>query len=1138
MRKLLPFEHELIETLGVSKAEYLEFIALQAEYSDPKVGTVFDTRNWAIVSIVLTIIGTIFQVVGALIAPSAKPRQAEVKATGEAQTRDERFSPRYGFNSAQELAHIGDPVNLVYANRGTTAEANPSGGVRVSSALLWSAVRSYGSSQFIQMLLMLAGGAINAIDSSKSAFGDTPVRDLVSQNIWQYFNQGSTGTLKRANELNNKQSSDPSSYGSDNDNPYRLQVSAENTRIDGFSQAYSPTTANSCGVYNIVPLYVNLYLRNSSGDKAAVNLGIGASMIPWVNNPGQVDIPVGTELIVTLARTGVETSDIGKEAEEARRSIASNFDSAGIFKLGTSIFRVTSIGNSAIDEGNMTVSLSCITAGRCPSAAYLSYNPASTTGALTPSLQAEYNNLSNLTNSLLAADQREIYTAADLANAGDIQSPRYVESVWGISADEYYSAVEGGDPNVWVGGDGEYFSFFRRGVVSEGFAVDRYLTSNEINSLRRFSILQTLNDKAGDDIFYTKALARIETAKYETMSACHIVDIALKALVFKRVSGRQTEYGSERRGGYPVNDNGLKARVTMFKVRYKQVGHDSYTTIPAIFAVRRAADNDNFVYIKFNSALTDPNDAVHWSFELEPISDPIAEVSVHNRYLYLENSGAAQTIQLGPYILTSNKTTAPSLQFTGTIRESSLGYPPVNNNPSDLNEWDLFNYDSDTQLTFSFDSTPEITITAVTEQLIQPFTDYTVRDERNQITRQLYQNLSLFGFNAYSGKTIQDLRSLSVFVTQGRSVRRLRTEGNDEQGRLWGTTSYEYYPRAVNGASSLAPDIFLDTILDREDGIGNYAVINAIDLRQLAITKRFCLANSLFMDCIIAEPRSWREFWVEVAPFNLLEFARIGGRETLVPAVPYDVNTGAITREVNISAIFNQGNILEDSYKEEYIDFGSNVQDLIATIIYTDLPADGIFPKRKSLEIQRIDTTEIDAIRQSFDISSYVSSEAQAILFGKLMCNTRRHVRQAIEFKTYPTSDPLSPGAFIFVELGQNSWDSIRTGLVGVGGSLNVPLGNLPFNGSYNFRLYRSDKGMISLSNVNVTDGVASTLVNYENYMFVLGVETTTRRVFRVSEVTMDEEGETTVRATIYPCTTDGQSLIAEFTNSLFTIRR
>ena len=67
---------------------------------------------------------------------------------------------------------------------------------------------------------------------------------------------------------------------------------------------------------------------------------------------------------------------------------------------------------------------------------------------------------------------------------------------------------------------------------------------------------------------------------------------------------------------------------------------------------------------------------------------------------------------------------------------------------------------------------------------------------------------------------------------------------------------------------------------------------------------------------------------------------------------------------------------------------------------------------------------------------------------------------------------------------------------------------------------------------------VLPVLTNNQNFLFVLGVETTTRRIFRVSEVQMDEEGEITVRATIYPCTTDGQSLIADFSDNLFTIRR
>jgi hypothetical protein len=253
--------------------------------------------------------------------------------------------------------------------------------------------------------------------------------------------------------------------------------------------------------------------------------------------------------------------------------------------------------------------------------------------------------------------------------------------------------------------------------------------------------------------------------------------------------------------------------------------------------------------------------------------------------------------------------------------------------------------------------------------------------------------------------------------------------------------------------------------------------------------------------------------------------------------VPYDATTGAITRTVNVSAIFNTGNILEDSYKEEFLDYGSNVQDMIATIIYTEVPTDAVFAKKRSVDIQRKDTLEADAIRQTFDLSAYVSNLDQAILFGKLICNTRRYIRQAIEFKTYPTSDPISPGAYIYVDIGQNSWDAIRTGVIATDGTLNTPLDNTVINGTYNFKLYRSDRGLVNLSNVQIANGRSDALRPYEGFLFVLGVEATSRRVFRVSEVQMDEEGETTVRATIYPCTTDGQSLLADFSDTAFTVR-
>jgi hypothetical protein len=55
-RKLLPYEYELIETLGVSKEEYLDFVAQQHIYKDAKEGTQLDIRNWEVVAIVLRLL--------------------------------------------------------------------------------------------------------------------------------------------------------------------------------------------------------------------------------------------------------------------------------------------------------------------------------------------------------------------------------------------------------------------------------------------------------------------------------------------------------------------------------------------------------------------------------------------------------------------------------------------------------------------------------------------------------------------------------------------------------------------------------------------------------------------------------------------------------------------------------------------------------------------------------------------------------------------------------------------------------------------------------------------------------------------------------------------------------------------------
>lgn len=1112
MRKLLPYEYDLIDTLGVSKEEYLEFIALQEIYTDPKEGTVADIRNDIVTAIIYIVVGIIFNFIASALTPRPNVPNISNTGGGQAQTRESKFSPRFGFNSQQELAVYGDPVNLVY----TDTSVNARGGVRVAGSLIWSAVRSYGSNQFVQLLMTLSGKGIGAIDINKCAFGQTALTDITQQNRWMYFRQNATGFLQWANEINSQYSTDPTLYGSANNNPYRLQTTSANTRVDGFSQAYSPASQNVVGVYGIVPINVLVYQRNPAGDKQAAELGI-VSSLQWA--PLQL-IPIDTAITVTLKDTQSAVDDVNTQAQEARRALASTFDESGIFKLGSARFKVQTVSKGSTDDGDMIVTLYCTEAGYAPPVAYSNQTLEGTQENFRQSViqSADYVSAQSILAAMKAADSRLVstgasgflirggqasqYRAATIAEiiaSGEIQKPSYKTTPG-------YNSRGGYTPGT---------------TTYLGNVRERALTATEIGAYNTVTLLDaSIANYDEDSYFYTKALAKFEEASYQTLQQCHIVDLAIKGRVNKRLSGRQAEYGSERRGGYPVSDNGIKNRTSLFLIKYKEVGK-KFAYVPGIFAISRATDNDNFIYLKFNSGFTAIADAKFWQFKLEPVADPLAEIAKHPElrgpngqvtYLYIENSGEPQT--WGKF------------QFTGRLIGSASGFPPLNENPSGINEWDLFNLDADTQITSTFDNGPELSLTCVTEQIIQPFTDFP----------KLYNQLSLIGFNIFSGRNLQDLRSFTAYVTQGRWVKRLRTSGNDENNTQWGNPGYNYLPATEDGPTCFAPDIFYDSAMDDEDGIGKYANGNAINIEQLAKSKLFCKTNSLYMDGIIADPTSWREFWVGVASYSLLEFARIGGQETLVPAVPYNALTGAIDRTVNISALFNQGNIIEDSYREEHLDYGSNVQDLIASVTYRDTDVNGIFARNRTVEIRRTDSSEVDSIRQTFDLSQFVTNRDQAILYAKLLCNTRHWVRKAVEFRTFPTQDPLSPGAYIYVDIGQNQWDGIRTGMIGADGALNMPLDNSLPNGTYNFLLYQSGSGVLAQS-AYVQNGIAAMLASQEGKLFVLGTVVKTKRVFRVAEVNMDEEGEVTVRATEYPCSSDGLSQIANFDANLFSVR-
>ena len=1331
-RKLLPYEHELIAQLGVTEEEYLDFLSVQIDYaispaqrlSTPQCGPAIPAAFAAVaagtavaaevtlvlttIATALTVVGILFQVAAALLAKApSDPRR------NKGGPREQRFSPRFGFNSGQELAQYGDPVNLVYCN----TNQNPRGAVRVGTSLVWSSVESYGSTQFMQLLLVLGAAKIKTLDFDRTAFGQLPLGQFSASNTWLYYNNDGN-VIFDDKELGDGKDPTRDSAADDSD---ACRVMFAKERHDGYSQAFSPSSLTSFGVYDPIPLNVEIMERRSVGKPSWRDLRVIIAEGNYDTNDG-AKWEVGRQFIV-IFKQAEKTGGVAVEAaRDMRYQLVSALDQAATYMLGTAKFKLVSIDPDSMNLDNKDISakFECIEKGRRPSTDYTKTKSKTWKEEDIDDIEDAIDKLEADANYyvIIPADDREVFSAR--ANNGDIQlklekygyanysftdtkneEPNYKILGWTNELDQkkYVTLPNGGSiatteqileefiankpkldtqavkdeikddmrrlrnlidsiqsgeingqefrklakqaganiatqidvlqskkkeklneldinkdqleevkkaasGNVKVLGEktglqksqlqdllelerqinklqddrqdlmtgdiakrtAALISFYRNESSpftnrsetdnnrygSGGLkAMERRLSKikgrfttdqigvGEVRDYLRGLIeekTQALDDAkkvekdwetlagAGDDNFFTKCFVKVESAAYQTVTACNFVKFAISCKLFRRVSGRAQDYGPrEAPEGFKLSDNGVQGRMAFFKVAYKRTDGTAggYQYVPIIFAARRNADQDNFIGLAFKG-----NERAKWEFKIEPIGDIGAEIldNGQKEVAFIENAGGMATY---PHAGSTFAWRGSRVPISGGNIKNAL----KERGPIYTNEWDLFAVRSDTQVQFSFDNGPEFRITAVTEQ----------QKENNN---DKYKSMSMMALGIFSGKGVQDLRSITAYVKEGKTSYVVNNNG-----------SYSL----SSGSTSFAPDIFADTILDRENGIGKYAQPAGIDWLGLAKAKRFCTDNglgpivnnkptsiNLCMDGVISDLTSWRQFWAETAPFSLLEFARVGGKETLIPAIPVD-STGKANREVIVNALFTTGNILEGSYKEEFIDYGDSTQDLIATVIYRDTEERDVFPRNASVQVQlkppsgfSVGEFEGNAIRQTFDLSQFVSQREQAILFGKLLCNQRRHIRRGIEFKTFPTDSPISPGAYIYVDIGLNTWDRMSSGMIMNDGILNSPLSDTIANGSYDVLIYKNSARTIFFEGISIVNGAAAALVPYSGYMFVLGAKGNRKRVFRTTEVQMDEEGEVTVKAMEHPCDNSGSQLlskVANFSDSLFTVR-
>ena len=264
MSNLLPADRYLASILGISDEEYAHYKAevakRAAEGPQPAVVCGIEAGTLAIISLVLTTVSVGLTIAASFFKP--KPNApAQLKAAnrgGRARTENERFVPRYGFDSAQDITTLGAVIPIVYALR-----ENGIGGVRVNVPLLWSQLYSLGGSQLLRAIFLIGEGPIGAIEAENFASGGNTLSSYDFGNsaanaggsrmtVYGRYTNGLTTRIQSTNRIFGRNSAADRGNAQNDGGTDVFQVRRGGAWTTDFCSATRPTNQTTFGVYSLI----------------------------------------------------------------------------------------------------------------------------------------------------------------------------------------------------------------------------------------------------------------------------------------------------------------------------------------------------------------------------------------------------------------------------------------------------------------------------------------------------------------------------------------------------------------------------------------------------------------------------------------------------------------------------------------------------------------------------------------------------------------------------------------------------------------------------------------------------------------------------------------------------------------------
>ena len=250
---LLPQDREVMAVTGMTEAEYRQFVLMAMQFSKPRPCQP-QALGFTATLLVNLAIGLLLTGISMLLAPKAQePEEAnyeETKVDGQDVIRKDRFAPKNGFNSVQNVVELGSVVPIVYAKK-EEIDGKQYGGIRVNTNMLWSQLLSIGGGQFFRGIFLVSEKAVQ-LDHTQMALGNNTLAsyelspkadESEAGRVTYYFKDG--GRIDKDDfELGVIPSKDPGAFDL-----------ADIYEVDGdtkFCQAVQPSNQTEFGVFGHV----------------------------------------------------------------------------------------------------------------------------------------------------------------------------------------------------------------------------------------------------------------------------------------------------------------------------------------------------------------------------------------------------------------------------------------------------------------------------------------------------------------------------------------------------------------------------------------------------------------------------------------------------------------------------------------------------------------------------------------------------------------------------------------------------------------------------------------------------------------------------------------------------------------------